>query len=58
MLSSVNFRLTDSPIIQNVAKSPTKKNYRRLTDINSRYHGLSLMRKLTQGPYRVRYKGS
>ena len=31
--------------------------YRRLTKINSRYYGLSLMRTLTRGPYSVRYKG-
>ena len=32
--------------------------YRRLTEINSRYYGLSLMRTLPRGPYSVRYKGS
>ena len=32
--------------------------YRRLTEINSRYYGLSLMRTPTRGPYSVRYKGS
>ena len=29
-----------------------------LTEINSRYYGLSLMRTLTRGPYSVHFKGS
>ena len=50
--------ITDTPIIRTVAKSQPKINYRRLTEINCRYYGLSLMRTLTQGPHRVRYKRS
>ena len=38
-------------------KSPAEINYRRLTEINSRY-GLSLFRALTCGPEGVRNKGS
>ena len=50
--------ITDTPIKRTVAKSPAKANYRRLTEINSRYYGLSLIRTLTQGPYSVHNKGS
>ena len=52
--------ITDTPIKGTVAnyKSPAKTNYRRLTEINSRHHGLSLMRTPIRGPYNVRYKGS
>ena len=50
--------IMDTPIIRTTAKSPAKTNYRRLTEINSRYYGLSLLRTLTQGPYSVRNKGS
>ena len=50
--------ITDTPIKRTVAKSPAKTNYRRLTEINSRYYGLSLMRTRIRGPYSVRYKGS
>ena len=50
--------ITDTPIIRTAAKSPAKINYRRLTKINSRYYGLSLMRTLTRGPHSVRNKGS
>ena len=50
--------ITDTPIIRTAAKSQAKIKYRRLTEINSRYYGLSLMRTLTRGPYSVRYKGS
>ena len=50
--------ITDTPIIRTAAKSPAKINYRRLTEINSRYYGLSLMRTLTRGPHSVRNKGS
>ena len=50
--------LTDTPIIQIVAKCQTKINYSCLTEINSRYYGLSLMRTLTEGPSGVRYKES
>ena len=46
--------LTDTPIIRTAAKSPTKINYRCLTEINSRYYGLSLLRTLTRGPEGVR----
>ena len=50
--------MTDTPIIPTAAKSKAKIIYRRLTEINSRYYGLSLMRTLTRGPNSVRYKGS
>ena len=50
--------ITDTPIKRTAAKSQEKTNYRRLIEINSRYHGLSLMRTLTRGPYGVRYKES
>ena len=50
--------ITDTPIKRTAAKSQEKTNYRRLTEIKSRYYGLSLMRTLTRGPYGVRYKGS
>ena len=57
-LHTVNSRLADTPIIRTAAKSPAKINYRRLTKINSRYYGLSLMRTLTRAPHSVRNKGS
>ena len=50
--------ITDTPIIRTAAKSPAKTSCRRLTEINSRYYGLSLMRTPPRGPYSVRYKGS
>ena len=50
--------ITNTPIIRTAAKSPAKTSCRRLTEINSRYYGLSLMRTLTRGPNSVRYKGS
>ena len=49
--------ITHSPIIRTAAKSPAKINYRRLTKINSRYFGLSLLRTLTRGPESVCSKG-
>ena len=54
----VNFRLADTAIIPTAAKSQAKINFSRLTEINSHYFGLSLMRTLTGGPYSVRFKGS
>ena len=48
--------ITDTPIIRTSAKSRSKINYRRVTEINSWYYGLSLMRTLTQDPYSIRYK--
>ena len=48
--------ITDTPIIRTAAKSRAKINYRRLTEINSWYYGLSLMRTLTQDRYSIRYK--
>ena len=45
---AVNSRLADNSIKRTIAKSPAKTNYRRLTEINCRYYGLS--------PYSVRYK--
>ena len=49
--------ITHTPIIPTSTKSRAKINYRRLTEINSSYYGLSLMRTLTWGPHSVRYKG-
>ena len=46
--------ITDTLIIQTAAKSQAKC----LTEINSRYYRLSIMRTLTQGAYNVCYKGS
>ena len=40
------------------AAIPGKINYRRLTEINSRYYGHSLLRTLTHGPEGVHNKGS
>ena len=48
----------DTTIIRTTAKSQAKINYSSLTEINSRYHGLPLMRTLTQGAYGVCYKES
>ena len=59
--NTVNSRLvghltiTDTPIKRTVAKSPAKANYRRLTEINPHYYGLSLKGTRTRGPYSVRY---
>ena len=39
--------ITDTPIIRTADKFRAKINYRRLTEINSRYYGLSLQRTLT-----------
>ena len=50
--------MTDTSIKRTVTKSPAKTNYRHLTEINTRYYGLSLIRTLPRGPYSVRYKGS
>ena len=57
-ISTVSSRLEDTPIIRTAAKFQAKINYRCLTEIISRYYGLSLMRTLTQSPYHVCYKGS
>ena len=54
---TVNSRLADTAIKRTAAKSTAILNYRRLTEINSRYYGLLLMRTLAQGRYNVRYKG-
>ena len=48
----------ETPIKRTIAKSPAKTNYRRLTEINSRYYGLSPIWTLTRDPYIVRYRGS
>ena len=45
--TTVNSRLADTPIIRTADKFRAKINYRRLTEINSRYYGLSLQRTLT-----------
>ena len=50
--------ITDTPIIWTAAKSQAKVDHGCLTEINSRYYGLSLMLLLTQGLYGVRYKRS
>ena len=49
----VNSRLADTSIIPTAAKSQVKINFSRLTEINSRYFGLSLMRTPSGGPYSV-----
>ena len=62
--TTANSRLADTLllrtplIIRMAAKSPAKINYRHLTEINSCYYGLSLLRTLTCGPEGVRNKGS
>ena len=48
LMNTVDSRLVDTP----------KTNYSCLTEIISRYYGLSLMRTLTSGPYGVCFKGS
>jgi len=40
----------DTPIIWTAAKSQARINYRHLTEINSRYYRLTLMRTLTDDP--------
>ena len=50
--------IMDPPIIRTADKFRAKINCRHLTELNSRYYGLSLQRTLTQGPYSVRYKWS
>ena len=50
--------ITDTPIIRTAAEFPAKMNYRRLTEIFSRYYGLSLLRTLTRSPEGVRNNGS
>ena len=54
---TVNSRVVDTTLLR-TAKSPAKINYRRSTEINSRYYELSLLRTLTRGPEGVRNKGS
>ena len=51
--------ITDTPVMRTTAKSQAKIIiiYKRLTEKNSRWYGLSLMRTLTRGPYSVHYKG-
>ena len=58
--STVNSRLSlvGHPYNTTATKSPAKINYRRLTEINSRFYGLAVMRTLSGGPYSVRNKGS
>ena len=50
--------IMDTPITRAAAKYPAKVNYRYLTEVNSRYHRLSLLRILTRSPDGVRNKGS
>ena len=45
-------------IRQTAATSPAKTNYRHLSEINSHYYGLSLMRTLLRHPYSVCFKRS
>ena len=44
---------TGTLTIRKAATSQGKKHCRRLTEINSHYYGVSLMRTLTQGPHGV-----
>ena len=44
------FSLSRHPDNTAAAKSLAKINYRRLTEINSHYYGLSLLRTLKRGP--------
>jgi len=50
--------MTDTPIMLTAATSQAKINYRCLTEINSGYFGVSLMRTLTQTLYSVHCKWS
>ena len=50
--------ITDTPLLRTAAKSPAGETYRRLTEINSRYYGLLLLRTPNRGPKGVRYNGS
>ena len=45
-LSPCGRLVMDTPIVRTATKSSAKINYRRLTEINSRYYGLSLLRTL------------
>ena len=42
--------ITHTSLLRTAAKSPAKINYGRLTEINSRYFGLSLLRTLARDP--------
>ena len=55
---SGHLAIMDTPMMQAAAKFPAKIKYRRLTEINSRYYGLSLVRTLTRGSEGVHNKGS
>ena len=57
-LTHTHLSITDTLIIRKAATSRGKKNCRRLTEINSHYYGLSLMRTLTQGPHSVAWHSS
>ena len=41
-----HFAITDTPIIRTAAKFPVEINYKRLTEINACYFGLSLQSTL------------
>ena len=56
--NTVNSCLVDTSLSRTAAKSCAKINYRCLSEINSCYYGLSLLRTLTQGPESVLKKGS
>ena len=64
LLNTVNSRLTDTSLLRTPLKygqqlNPWQKiDYIRLTEINSRHYGLSLLRTLTRRPDGVRNKGS
>ena len=56
--NTVNSHLVDTLLLRTAAKSCAKINYRCLTEINSCYYGLSLLKTVTQGPEGVHNKGS
>lgn len=53
LVTTVSSPLADTPVTRTAAKSQEKLNYRHLTEIYSHYHGLSLIRTLTRGPWCV-----
>ena len=59
LLSCEHPTIMDAPIKWTASKSQAKiNNYWHLTEINSRYYGLSLIRTPTRGPDSVCYNGS
>ena len=55
---SGHLAIADTPTIRTLAKSLAKINYSHLTEIYSRYNGISLFEILARGPEGVRNKGS